>query len=165
MPDSYDLRLTFAGWRRVEELRHATLESTRAFMAMKFGQPDTDKLFAVLKAAVSQTGFDLCRLDERPASGLIDQHMEVELRTAKFVVADLTHDSRGAYWEAGFASGLGKPDFYLCEAAEFPRAGPHFDTNRHFTIKWDADNMAKAADELKTAIRFNFPGDAKLTDD
>jgi nucleoside 2-deoxyribosyltransferase len=75
-----------------------------------------------------------------------------------------SYGNRGAYWEAGFAHGLGKPVFYLCDGGRFRRAGTHFDTNHHFTILWDANNMAKAGQELKTAIRFALPGDAKLTD-
>jgi hypothetical protein len=159
------LRLTFAGWRRLEDIQHSTSESTAAFMAMKFGRPLTDALYLrYLKPAVKQTGFDLLRLDERPRPGLIDQRMEVELRTAKFVVAELTYGNRGAYWEAGFAHALGKPVFYLCEAGRFRRVGTHFDTNHHFTILWEPRNLPKAGEELKTAIRFALPGDAKLTD-
>jgi hypothetical protein len=163
-PDALGFRLTFDGWRRFDELRHTSVDSTTAFMAMKFGRAVTDKLFLeFLKPAVAEAGFDLRRLDESPKPGLIDQRMEVELRTAKFIVADLTHGNRGAYWEAGFASGLGKPVFYICEAARFRRVGTHFDTNHHFTIMWDSANMAKVAEDLKTAIRFNLPGDSKLT--
>ena len=164
--NTIDLRLTFAGWRRLEDIQHATTESTTAFMAMKFGRALTDTLYLdYLKPAVKQAGFDLQRLDERPQPGLIDQRMEVALRTAKFVVAELTYGNRGAYWEAGFAHGLGKPVFYLCDGARFRRIGTHFDTNHHFTILWDGSNMAKAGDDLKTAIRFALPGDAKLSDD
>jgi hypothetical protein len=164
-PDALGLRLTFAGWRRLEDIQRSTVESTTAFMAMKFGRALTDNLFLNhLKPTVKQAGFELRRLDERPQPGLIDQRIEVELRTAKFVVAELTYGNRGAYWEAGFAHGLGKPVFYLCDGARSRRTGTHFDTNHHFTILWDASNMAKAGEELKTAIRFALPGDAKLTD-
>jgi hypothetical protein len=167
MPGSHgvSLRLNFAGWRRLEDIQRSTVDSITAFMAMKFGRELTDTLYlSYLKPAAKQAGFDLRRLDERPKPGLIDQRMEVELRTAKFVVAELTHGNRGAYWEAGFAHALGKPVFYLCDGTRFRRVGTHFDTNHHFTILWDKDDMAKAGDELKTAIRFALPGDAKLTD-
>jgi hypothetical protein len=164
-PDAIGLRLNFPGWRRLENIQHSTAESTTAFVAMKFGRALTDTLYLnYLKPAVKQAGFDLRRLDDRPQPGLIDQRMEVELRTAKFVVPELTYGNRGAYWEAGFAHGLGKPVFYLCDGARFRRVGTHFDTNHHFTIFWNASDMAKAGDELKTAIRFALPGDAKLTD-
>ena len=37
------------------------------------------------------------------------------VRDAAFVISDLTHDNSGAYWEAGYAEGLGKPVIYICE--------------------------------------------------
>ncbi len=158
--------LTLEGWRRLEELERAVPDSRTAFMAMKFGRPETDRLFReFLKPAVALTGFDLRRLDEKPKAGLIDQRMEVDLRTARFIVADLTYGNRGAYWEAGFARGLGKPVFYLCEANRFRRVGTHFDTNHHYTILWNGGDLQKAADELKTAIRATLPADSKLVDD
>ena len=36
-------------------------------------------------------------------AGVIDNIMRIEVRDAKFVLVDLTHDNNGAYWEAGYA--------------------------------------------------------------
>ena len=55
-------------------------------------------------------------------AGLIDNVMRVQIRDSAFILADLTDDNLGAYWEAGFAEGLGKPVIYLCEAARFDNA-------------------------------------------
>jgi hypothetical protein len=165
-PGSLSYNLTFQGWERFEELSRSDDTSRTAFMAMKFGRPQTESLFVnYLRPAVAKTGFDLQRVDHSPKAGLIDQKMEVAIRTARFLVAELTHGNRGAYWEAGFASGLGKPVFYVCEANRFRRVSTHFDTNHHFTVLWNAENPHKAADELKNAIRATLPADAKLTDD
>lgn len=71
-------------------------------MAMPFGNPAIDALHSRLKQAVSETGFDLRRLDEKPKAGLIDDHLRVEIRTSRFLVVDLTDGNQGAYWEAGF---------------------------------------------------------------
>jgi hypothetical protein len=165
-PELLSYHLTFQGWDRFEELSRSDDTSHTAFMAMKFGRPQTESLFVNhLRPAVAKTSFDLQRVDHNPKAGLIDQRMEVAIRTARFLVAELTHGNRGAYWEAGFASGLGKPVFYICEANHFRRVSTHFDTNHHFTVLWNADNPDKAASELKNAIRATLPADAKLTDD
>ena len=100
---------------------------------------------------------DLRRLDTKPKSGLIDLRMRVELRLAKFVVADLTDENRGAYWEAGFAEGCGKKVYYTCEATKFDQLKTHFDTEHLFTVKWDLGNMEGAVDELTAAIQNEFP--------
>jgi nucleoside 2-deoxyribosyltransferase len=63
---------------------------------------------------VAATGFILRRLDDEPKAGLIDDRMRAEIQASRFVIVDLTHMNRGAYWEAGYAEGLGKPVIYTC---------------------------------------------------
>lgn len=158
-------RLTFDGWERFDELRRRSVDSRVAFMAMGYGNEHVDRAFAAFIDAVAQAGFKLRRLDQKPKAGLIDLRMRVEIRSAKFLVADLTDENRGAYWEAGFAEGLGKIVYYTCEASKFDAAKTHFDTEHLLTVKWTADNMTPALDELKSAIRNDFPTDAVQLDD
>ena len=56
------------------------------------------------------------------------------------MLVDLTHDNSGAYWEAGYAEGLGKPVIYICEQTKFDSAKTHFDTNHSTTIMWSASS-------------------------
>jgi hypothetical protein len=164
--EQLSVMLTLPGWSRYEELQRQTSNSRTAFMAMKFGKPELDEIFRDhLIPTVDATGFRLERLDTNPKPGLIDTRMEVEIRAARFMIADLTHGSYGAYWEAGFAAGLGKPVFYTCEKEYFGANGSHFDTNHHYTVLWEAAAPQKAMEELKAAIRRSLPADAKLRDD
>ncbi len=102
------LKLTVDGWQRYHDLQRQIPDSRIAFMAMSFGSPDTLRAYTeCFVPAVKDTGFDLRRLDHSPKAGLIDLRMRVEIRTCKFMIADLTDENRGAYWEAGFAEGLG----------------------------------------------------------
>jgi len=159
------LRLEMKGWERFEEIRRGSIDSKQAFMAMPFGQSVLDEIYKHFKSAVAQTGFDLRRIDERPKAGLIDDRLRVEIRTSRFLIAELTESNPGAYWEAGFAEGLGKPVIYSCEKSYFEKEGSHFDTNHHLTVLWDANNIDKALDELKATIRATLPDEAKLQDD
>jgi hypothetical protein len=164
--DQVNIMLTIPGWSRYEELQRVTSNSRTAFMAMKFGNPELDEMFRIhLIPAVDAAGFRLERLDTNPTPGLIDARMEVEIRAARFMVADLTYGSDGAYWEAGFAAGLGKSVFYTCEKRYFETSGSHFDTNHHYTVLWEAAEPRKAMEELKAAIRRHLPADSKLRDD
>lgn len=115
--------------------------------------------------AVQKTGFDLITLNDSKRAGLIDDRLRVEIMTSRFLVADLTHDNEGAYWEAGFAEGLGKPVIYTCEKNKFERDKTHFDTNHHLTIIWDIKEPLKAVEDLKATIRATLPAEAKLNDD
>ncbi len=134
-------------------------------MAMGYGNADVERAFAEFVKAIKQTGFQLLRLDQKPKAGLIDLRMRVEIRSAKFLVADLTDENRGAYWESGFAEGLGKKVYYTCEASKFEKVKTHFDTEHLLTIKWSLDSMTRALDELKSAIRNDFPSDSRQSDE
>jgi nucleoside 2-deoxyribosyltransferase len=159
--------LSFKGWDRYYELQRSNKDSRLAFMAMKFGEEPLNSIYKkVIKKAVEQTGFDLRKLDEEPRAGLIDDKLRVEIRRSKFLIADLTHDNNGAYWEAGFAEGLGMPVIYICEEEKFKSSKSHFDTNHHLTVTWKNDEagLKKFAEELKATIRATFPAEAKMED-
>lgn len=159
--------LTIKGWHRVEELRRSAVGSRKGFMAMKFGDAELDAVFRNhFRPAVGLTGFELMRLDDEPRAGLIDDRLRLEIRTSRFMVADLSHANAGAYWEAGFAEGLGRPVIYTCRKDVFddPKTKPHFDTNHYLTVVWDPADPAAAADQLKTVIRVTLPTEAALVD-
>jgi len=157
------LQLTFEGWDSFYELQRAVKDSRIAFMAMGYGNKQLDDLYNnTLKKAVDETGFKLNRLDENPKAGIIDNIMRVEIRKSKFIIADLSKDNRGAYWEAGFAEGLEKQVIYICEKSVFDKR--HFDTNHCQTVPFDLNDKEDFAKRLKAAIRATFPAEAKMED-
>ncbi|TAL81788.1 MAG: hypothetical protein EPN75_03585 [Beijerinckiaceae bacterium] len=164
-------RLTFAGWKHYETIKRAEVESRTAFMAMQFGDAELDAIVeSYFKPAVQRAGFELRVLTDGQAAGLLDDQMRVRLRTSRFTIADLTHANNGAYWEAGFAEGLGRPVIYTCrkkewnELNEHGRNKVHFDTNHMATIIWDPSNPNEAAQRLTAMIRATLPAEAKMTD-
>ena len=133
---------------------------------MKYGDSELDRIVReYFRPAVVSTGFELYRLDDIPKAGLIDDRLRVEIRTSRFLISDLTHENAGAYWEAGFAEGLGKPVIYTCEKAKFDSYKTHFDTNHHLTVIWDKEKPELANEQLKATIRATLPDEAKLTDE
>jgi hypothetical protein len=164
--DSGSYQLTPAGWTRFHELRRRLVNSRIAFMAMKFDDSVMSHVLSkCFKPAAERAGFTLRPLNEAPAAGLIDNQIRAAIRTARFVVADLTHDNNGAYFEAGFAEGLGVPVIYTCEAAKFKERKTHFDTNHMLTVPWDSAKLDEAGRELTATIRNTRPADAKPSDD
>ena len=79
--------------------------------------------------------------------------MRVTIRDAKFIIADLTHDNNGAYWEAGYAEGLGKPVIYICEQSKFEEDETHFDVNHCTTVKWSVRAPDGFRNELIAVLR------------
>ncbi len=162
--------LSVRGWQRYTELQTSASGSKRAFMAMKFGDDELTRVFQeCFRVAAQRAGFNLMKLDDEPRAGLIDDRLRVEIRTSRFVIADLSHANKGAYWEAGFAEGLGRPVIYTCRDSVMNHTNkdmrPHFDTNHHLIIVWSPDKLQEAADRLATTIRATLPGEAKLVDD
>ncbi|MGR3342706.1 MAG: hypothetical protein ACU0DI_05710 [Paracoccaceae bacterium] len=160
--------LTFRGWSRYGELMKIGTTARIAFMAMQYKDDVLDMMFDnCFSPAVEDTGFELRRLDKHPKAGVIDNLLRAEIRNARFLLADLTHHNRGAYWEGGYAEGLGKPVIYLCERSVFDdeKKRPHFDTNHCQTVVWEEENPKECARQLKATIRVTLPGEAKQTDD
>jgi hypothetical protein len=155
------VHLTFKGWDYWQQLRKGAISGNRAFMAMPFNDPLLDDFFEnYLKHAVGETGFDLRRLDDQQKAGLIDDHLRVEIRQSKLLIAELTNNNNGAYWEAGYAEGLGIPVIYTCNKNFFDSHKTHFDTNHHLTIIWDSNDIQGAMKKLKDTIRATLPDQA-----
>jgi len=156
--------LTASGWRRFEELKRAHISSKFAFFARKFDNAELDNVFEkCLRPAIQQTGYELRIVTQR--AGLVDAVIEDEIRRCRFLIADLSDENAGAYWEAGFAEGLGKPVIYICRANEGELEKKiHFDANHRHTIRWDLSALDETATKLKAVIRNTLLEDAIKTD-
>lgn len=98
-------------------------------------------------------------------AGLIDAVIEDEIRRCRFLLADLSDDNADAYWEAGFAEGLGKPVIYICCATkDGMEKKTHFDADHRHTVRWDLASLDQTAIKLKAVIRNTLLVDAKQTD-
>ncbi|MCW9707932.1 hypothetical protein [Fodinibius salsisoli] len=154
------IQLTRLGWDYVETINSEDKNKTKsnfAFMAMEFGNPTLDKVFEdYLLPTVEECGYDLLRLDKYPKAGSIDDRIRREIEASKFILADVTNDNLGAYWEAGYAEGSNKTVIYLCEKDHFDNKETHFDINHHFTVVYDLDDLGSAMKRLKEVINHSI---------
>ena len=139
-----NVSLTLEGWQEYEAEKRGQISGDYGFLAMEFGDSVLEAFAReVVKPTVKkELGYDLVDMRDKSETGVIDVNMRIKIRDAAFVIADLTHDNRGAYWEAGFAEGLHKPVVYICEQQKFERGGTHFDTNHCTTIPWSSAEKA-----------------------
>jgi hypothetical protein len=150
---------TILGWEYYESLRQGQKTYRKIFMAMQYSDVTLDRIVEeIIRPAIEEVGFILVRLDDNPQAGLIDDRLRVEIQSCDLVISDLTHDNAGAYWESGYAEGLGKPVVYTCEKEKFesPKT-THFDTNHHLTVVWDEAELDSFAEKLKATIRATLP--------
>ena len=150
-----DIDLNLDEWNQYEAKKRRGFDENYGFLAMEFDDPDLDPFVKdVVKPAVKEDiGYDLVDMRDRRRAGILDEIMRRRIRDAKFVIVDLTHDNSGAYWEAGYAEGLGKQVIYICEKKKFADKKTHFDTNHCTTIMWSRDDDEGFRQELTEIIR------------
>jgi nucleoside 2-deoxyribosyltransferase len=154
-PYPIDLGLTLRGWENFESEKSGKFAGNYGFIAMKFGDSILDPFVQneVKPAIKTGIGYDLVDVRDVAQAGIIDNIMRAQIRDSAFVLVDLTHDNSGAYWEAGYAEGLGKPVIYLCESSKFEKAKTHFDTNHCTTVIWSINEVEKFKTELIATLR------------
>jgi len=144
--------LTLKGWQLFEQISQGQGEEMLAFMAMPFRYDYINDAFEKhWKPAAGDAGYRLELITENQTAGVIVENIKGKIRRSKFLVCDLSGGNRGAYWEAGFAEGLGKPIIYLCEKKYIKCI--HFDVKHFLYIEWDRKNPAKAAKQLQDVIK------------
>ena len=153
--------LTVAGYVRLAELEKTNVVSSKAFIAMQFNDSNLDAFVKdVVKPAVGEIGYDLVDMRDVAQAGVINNIMRAQIRDVAFAIVDLSHDNPGAYWEAGYAEGLGKPVIYICEKTKFEEESTHFDTNHCTTIPWSRDSDTEFRENLTTTILRSLEGSA-----
>lgn len=131
---------TEKGWNRLSELIENNLGSHDAFVAIAF--KDTEEIIESIKKAVESEGYNAIIMNELEHNNQIVPEIMAQIKSSKFLIMDLTHQNFGAYYEAGFAKGLGKETILTCRRKEFDDyedkgTRPHFDVAQQSTVIWD----------------------------
>lgn len=129
-----ELRLTPEGYARVDILQKNTAIGRNVLVAMKFGD-DTKPLREAIREGITKAGYFAVFIDEVQHNDFITPELLKYIRDSKFVVVDLTHQNNGAYFEEGYAMGLGKPVIQLCQKGKTL----HFDIAQKNTIMWETE--------------------------
>ena len=157
-----NITLSLDGWEQYEAEKRGEFKGNYGFIAMQFDDSELDPFVKdVVKPAVKdRTGYDLVDMNDVARAGIIDSIMRIAIRDAAFVIVDLTHGNPGAYWEAGYAEGLGKPVIYICKKETFEAEGTHFDTNHCTTIPWSRKDDAGFRKQLIATLRRSLDQDS-----
>jgi hypothetical protein len=85
-----------------------------------------DKVYAAIKDECTKLSLNATRVDEHIGFGFIIRDIYRLIKSAEFIVCDLTHERPNVYYELGFAHGVGNgPDNILLLAKD--GTASHFD--------------------------------------
>lgn len=129
-----DITLMPSAYARIDEIQRNTANGKNVLVAMSF--KDTEKLREAIREGIQSAGYIAIFIDEVQHNELITPELLKHIKDSKFVVVDLTHQNNGAYFEEGYAMGLGKPVIQLCKRG----VQLHFDIAQKNTIMWATED-------------------------
>lgn len=107
------------------------------FIAMSFDD-SMQKARKEIIRAVESFGYKAMLIDIKEHNNQIVPEIFTEIKKSKFVVADLTGQRGGVYFEAGYAKALEKDLILCCKKEEQEKV--HFDVAQINTIFWEDEN-------------------------
>ena len=147
---SGSIMITPAGWDYISTISQTTLNTREAFVAMWFDVGLNAIWASGISVGIAEAGYIPVRIDKHEHNNKIDDEIIAAIRRARFLVADFTGQRGGVYFEAGLATGLGKPVVWLCKRSELKDV--HFDTRQYNFILWDLEHPNKLANDIQNRI-------------
>jgi len=105
----FEVEITSMGWDFLDEHAKPSIMSDQAFVAMSFSPTLKLAWENGFQEAIKEAGFKAYRVDEEHHNERIDVKIVAEIKNSLFLVADVTEQKQGVYFEAGYAIGLGIP--------------------------------------------------------
>ena len=131
------VEITPSGWDYIEENSKLSVFSNQAFVAMAFSESLHQIWGNAIKKGIERAGYKAYRIDSEAHSDRIDVKIITEIRNSKFLIADVTEQKQGVYFEAGYALGLGIPVIWSCRKDDLKNV--HFDTRQYNHILWESE--------------------------
>jgi nucleoside 2-deoxyribosyltransferase len=123
------------GWEYLDKQAEQPAFMDQAFVAMCFSSSLLEAWEKGIKPAVTEAGYKPYRVDTEPHAERIDAKIITEILNSRFLVADVTEQKRGVYFEAGFALGLKRPVLWSVRNDDLKNV--HFDTRQYNHVLWD----------------------------
>lgn len=136
--DPFTFEITPSGWTFLDEHARPSVISDQAFVAMSFATELKPAWENGIRDGVTRAGFRPYRVDASPHIERIDTKIMTEIKNSRFLIADVTLQRPGVYFEAGYALGLGLPVFWSVRKDDLPNV--HFDTRQYNHIVWENEH-------------------------
>lgn len=143
------MKVTINGLEMLEREETTPTVSKQVFVAMSFDD-DKETIFTEgIQPLSKEMEFDFVRVDTKVTNGKICDKIVADIKKSRFVIADVTGQKPGVYFEGGLAMGLGLQVIWTCNKTE--KDIIHFDTRQYNHIFWE--DLTDLREQLKYRIR------------
>jgi nucleoside 2-deoxyribosyltransferase len=132
------LTLLPKGMERIYELQKNMSNNKQAFVAMSFSD-DMKNVQKAIEEGIRRAGYIPHAMNKIEHNNQIVPEILYQIKQSKFVVAEFSTKNNGAYYEAGYAAGLGKEVIHICQKDKFGKKG-HFDIKQKSTVLWKTED-------------------------
>lgn len=140
----------------LNQLKHHSIDyyelnQDRVFIAMSFSEEMKIARQSICKA-VELAGYKAVLIDVKEHNNFIVPEIFSEIKKSVLVIADLTEQRAGVYFEAGFALGKEIPVILSCRKDDF--GNNHFDVSQINTIVWEneEDLQKRLLNRIKSSL-------------
>lgn len=155
---SIKFQMTIRGWGALRQNK-AFPNTNKVFIASAFSWSKGEEnirndAIEAIKRACQTLGFEASPVSQDHTDNITDRIM-AEIRRSRFVVVELTYHNRGAYYEAGFAKGLGIPVYFIVREG-FTSHNPADDSTGmriHFDIAQIMYRVWKQPKDIEQVLR------------
>jgi nucleoside 2-deoxyribosyltransferase len=124
------------GWFEIERDLEMNF-AKQVFVAMCFDEK-MDKAAKKIGEAVEACGLKAMIINRKEHNNDITGEILSEIKNSRLIIADVTGQRNGVYFEAGFAFGHQKSVIWTCQKDDFENV--HFDTSHYNHIIWDNED-------------------------
>lgn len=167
---AFEITILAKGYSRIYELQKNQVNNKNVFIAMSFN-PAIEKIYNAIDSAIKQAECEVVSMKHRIHNKQIVPEMLRLIKESKILVMDISEPNFGAYYEAGYAQGLGKEVIFTCKSSvmnkdKFPCSDkkgkeceflkkyskPHFDIAQKQILVWEDE--ADLTEQLTEWIKF-----------
>lgn len=129
-------------------------KTKKVFIAMSFAE-NMKEVRKNIERAVKDSGYVPMLIDVKEHNNQIVPEIYKEIEESSFIVADLTGQRGGVYYEAGYAMAKEKPLILSCKKDK--KEKPHFDVAQINTIFWqdEEDLYNRLVNRIKATVGEN----------
>ena len=163
--DNPSYMITATGYEQLEKINSENKNLKKVFVAMAFND-NTKNTREAIRKGIQKAEYDATLIDEIIHNKQIVPEMLRLIRESRLLVMYITEPNYGAYYEAGYAQGLGKEVIITCSDKVFTKTydseedkkmmkyiKPHFDIAQKQILVWhDEDDLTKKLSEWIKAI-------------